>query len=197
MRLKINFDLDLILKMVNEEGKMLKDVQEYYGCTRGQLNWFTRKHGLNFRNNENARKKHSHFMSGESNPTKGRKRTAKEMEGVIIANKKRAELYWDDKFKDGITYNQYAKICRGVVPKEIKKQTIKFEIEADHIFSVKDCWEHKIHPFYASCEGNVRLIPARENKIKGNKSLYDLETFLKTVGVQRLSKAQFNWKRVE
>ena len=65
MKREFNFDLDLILKMINEEGKMLKEIQEYYGCNRGQLSWFLRKHGLNFRNNPNARKNQSLLMKGE------------------------------------------------------------------------------------------------------------------------------------
>ena len=195
--MKIDFDLEFILKMINEEGKLLKDVQEYYGCTRGQLSWFLRKYDLNFRNHINARKKQSEKMSGSTNPTKGRKRTEGEMAGIKKAHKEKAMLYWDLKFKDGITYKQYSKICRNTTPTEMKKKVVKFETEIDHIFSVKDCWENKIHPNFVNHERNLRIISSEENRLKGQNSLYDLETFLSKVGVQRLSKAQFNWKQVE
>ena len=119
------------------------------------------------------------------------------MEGVKKAHRERSLAYWNEKFKHGITYQQYSKICRQCIPKDIKSKTIKFEIEADHIFSVKDCWDNKIHPYYASSEKNLRLVKAEVNKAKGSNSLCTLDEFLSMVGVQRLSKAQFNWKQVE
>ena len=195
--MKINFDLELILKMINEEGKMLKEIQEYYGCKRSQLSWFLKKNNLNFKNNKNARKNQSKLMSGEMNPTKGRKRKAEEMEGIKKYNYERTLAYWNEKYKNGITFKQYAKMCRGIIPRDIKNKTIKFELEVDHIFSIKDCWNNKIFPYYASDIRNLRLISSEENKKKGSKSLLNLESFLLTIGVQRLSKAQFNWKRVE
>lgn len=195
--MKMNFDLELILKMINEEGKMLKDIQEYYGCTRNQLSWFTRKHGLNFRNNKNARKNQSKLMNGDMNPTKGRKRDPKEMQGIAKATMLKTEKEWDIKFEDGITYKQYSKICRSLASKHFKGQTVKNEIEIDHIFSLKDCWENKINPRITSHKNNLRLIEAKENREKGANSLITLEEFLSITGGQRLSKAQFNWKRVE
>ena len=60
---------------------------------------------MNFKNNVNARKKQSEMMKIK-NPTKGRKRTAKEMEGIIKSNKERAIAYWNVKYKEGIIENQ-------------------------------------------------------------------------------------------
>ena len=195
--MKVNFDLNLILKMVNEEGKMLKEIQEYYGCPRAQLSWFTRKNGLNFNNNKNARKNQSKLMSGDMNPTKGKKRNPKEMQGLAKASMLKAEKEWNVKFENGITYKQYSKICRGLARKYFKGQTAKNEIEIDHIFSLKDCWKNKIHPRIASHKNNLRLIEMKENKKKAANSLITLEEFLSITGGQRLSKAQFNWKQVE
>lgn len=198
MKNDFNFDLDLILKMVNEEGKMLKEVIEYYGCSRGQMGSFLRKNNLNFRNNPNARKNQSKLMCGEMNPTKGKKRKNSEMQGVKEAHKKRADVYWDELFKNGMTYEQYAKSCRQIIPREFKEKTTKFITEVDHIFSIKDCWDNGIHPRYASNINNLRIVSANENKLKGKKSLITLNEFLSIVGVQRLSKAQFKyWKQVE
>ncbi len=195
--MKVNFDLELILKMINEEGKMLKEVQAYYGCTRGQLRWFLGKHNLNFKNNPNARKNQSKLMSGDMNPTKGRKRNSNEMIGIAKANREKAEKEWNEKFKDGITYQQYCKICRHRAYTNMNKQSVKHKTDIDHIFSLKDCWENKIHPKYASDKNNLRIISSTENLEKGSNSLISLEEFLSMVGGQRLSKAQFNWKRVE
>ena len=194
--MKTNFDLDLILKMINEAGKMVKDVVEFYGCSRGQLGTFLRKHNLNFKNNPNARKNQSKLMNGSMNPTKGRKRTDEEMEGVKKAHKKNAIINWDKKFKNGIDYKEYATICRRIIPKELKKETVKFVKEVDHIFSLKDCWRYKIHPYYASCKKNLRVISAEENKQKSDNSLYDIGEFLSIIGAQRLENVQFNWKQV-
>lgn len=195
--MKINFDLELILKMINEEGKMLKDIQVYYNCNRGQLSWFLRKHNLNFKNNSNARKNQSRLMQGSMNPTKGKKRCEEEMQGIAKANRLKAEKEWDIKFKNGITYQQYCRICRGRAYSDMDRKSKKNKMEIDHIFSLKDCWENKIHPKYASHKNNLRLIPSKENLSKGKKSLIDLEEFLSIIGGQRLSKAQFDWKRVE
>ena len=196
MRKKFDLDLDLILKMINEENKLLKDIYQYYGCSRGQLYRFLKKHNLNFKNNVNARKKQSEMMKIK-NPTKGRKRTAKEMEGIIKSNKERAIAYWNVKYKEGITYNQYAKICRACMPKNVKEQVKSIDYEIDHIFSLKDCWKYKIHPYYASCEKNLQILTQKQNKEKGSKSPYGINEFMSIVGVQRLSKAQFDWKQVE
>lgn len=193
---KIDFDLDLIIGMI-DDGFMLKDVAEYYGCTRYQLNWFTRKHGLNFRNNKNARINQSTLMRGEMNPTRGRIRTPEEMRGIAKSNRERADRAWDNRFSDGITFKQYSKICRYIVPKDIQDQAKFGEWEVDHLFSVRDCWENKIHPRYASDRGNLRVIPAYKNREKSSSSSVTLSEFMSMVGVQRLSKAQFNWKRVE
>lgn len=196
--MKIDFDLNKILKMVNEEGKMLKEVQEYYNCTRGQLRWFLKKNNLNFKNNINARRNQSKLMSGDKNPTKGKKRSEKEMEGLIKAHKNKADIYWDELFKNGMTFEKYAKICRQIIPKELKERTIKSKVEVDHIFSIKECWKNGIHPRYASDINNLRVISSAENKSKSSNSLVTLEEFLSMVGVQRLSKAQFKyWERVE
>ncbi len=194
--MKVNFDLELILKMINQEGKMLKEVQAYYGCTRSQLGWFLRKHNLSFKNNPNARRNQSDLMNGDMNPTKGRKRSPEEMFGITQANREKAEKGWDEKFKDGITYQQYCKVCRSRAYSNMKKKSVKHEIDVDHIFSLKDCWENKIHPKHASDKNNLRLIPSQENLKKGSESLITLEEFLSLIGGQRLEKAQFNWKRV-
>ena len=195
--MKINFDLELILKMINEEGKMLKDIQTHYNCSRGQLSWFLRKHNLNFKNNPNARKNQSRLMKGSMNPTKGKKRSEEEMRGIAQASRLKAEKEWDIKFKNGITYQQYCRICRGRAYSNMNRKSEKNKMDIDHIFYLKDCWENKIHPKYASHKNNLRLIPSKENLSKGKKSLIGLEEFLSIIGGQRLSKAQFDWKRVE
>ncbi len=194
--MKVNFDLDDILKMI-DDGYMLKDVCAHYGCTRGKLRWFLKKYNLNFSNNKNARRNQRKLMSGEMNPTKGRKRTASEMRGISESSKLKAELYWDHKFKDGITFQQYAKVCRSIIPKEFKDKAKWQEQEVDHVFSIKDCWKNKIYPRYTSNPNNLRIVSTEENKSKSSKSEISLDEFLSAVGVQRLSKAQFNWKRVE
>lgn len=195
--MKVDFDLDLILNMINKEGKMLKDIQKYYGCSRGQLSWFLRKHNLNFKNNINARKNQSKLMNSSMNPTKGKERNKSEMRGISEANRRKAEKEWDIKFKDGITYQQYCKISRNRAYSNMNKESKRDKTHIDHIFSLKDCWENKIHPKYASHTNNLRIIDLKENLSKGKNSLITLEEFLSIIGGQRLSKAQFNWKRVE
>ena len=116
----IEFDYSLIVKMI-EEGKMLKEICEYYGCNRNKLYRYIKSVNpdANFRNNPNFRRNQSKLMSGKMNPTKGRKRAEKEMKGISIANKEKADKCWNKKFLNGITYKQYSKVCRSIIPKEI------------------------------------------------------------------------------
>lgn len=194
----IEFDYNLIMKMFNE-GKMLKEICEYYGCNRNKLYRYIKSvnPNANFRNNVNSRSNQSNLMSGGMNPTKGRKRTKNEMNGISKANREKAYKNWNKIFANGITYEEYAKICRYIVPREMQTKNKWKELEIDHVFSIKDCWINKIHPRYVSHTSNLRIISSSENKAKGDKSLVSLDGFLSMVGVQRLSKAQFNWKRVE
>ena len=195
-RPQIEFDLELILDLINNKGYMMKDVCEHYNCKRSQLSWFTRKHGLNFNNNPNARKNQSKLMSGDMNPTKGRKRTKEEMKGTGDASRKRYEKEWENKFREGINYNQYTKISRRRAYTNMGKVSVKGVTEVDHIYSLKDCWANSIHPIYASDIVNLQLLTTEENKKKAGRSDITLQELLDRLNIKDLKDIQFNWPKI-
>lgn len=194
--MKEKLELQKILNMIYKENKMLKEVYEYYGCSRSTLYSFLKKNGLNFKNNINARINQSILMKTNKNPTKGKKRKEEEMLGIIKFNKEKSKIYWNNKFKNGITFIQYAKICRTCVPEKIKKEARKKGNQIDHIFSIKDCWINKIHPHYVSDIKNLRILSMQENNKKGAKSDCTLQDFIDKIGVKDIKDIQFNWSRI-
>ena len=196
MKPQFEFDLELILDMINNKELMLKDVIEYYGCTRNQLAHFLRKNNLNFKNSIGAKRARANFLK-ENNPTKGKKRNPKEMEGLKKANRLKAVKEWDKKYKDGIKFWQYGKICRNLSYTNMNKISEKGIKEIDHIFSLKDCFKYSIYPIYASDINNLQILTSEENQSKAGRSDMTLQEFLRKIGIEDIKKAQFNWPKIE
>ena len=132
----------------------------------------------------------------DNNPVQGARpqHTIDAMRNGYLESKKRER---EDKLKNGITYVQYARYARYDAYVKLQGTYDSDISEIDHIFSVKDCWDNCIPLELVSNDGNLQVISRLKNRIKHSNSNVSLDEFLKNVGVQRLSKSQLNWKKVE
>lgn len=184
-----------VLQDYIDKGYLQTEIAAEFGVCRSTIAKRAKEFNLVFLNNENQRKRQSEFMK-ENNPVQGSRPeyiiTAM-MQGYIDAKKKeRAE-----KLRSGITFKQYAKYARYDSYVLLKGKYDPKTHSIDHIFTIKDCWDNKVPLELVSHPNNLQIIPKLDNWKKFSKSDISFEQFLTNVGVQRLSKSQLSWKKVE
>ena len=176
----VTLTTEQILKHI-EEGMLIQDIAAHYNVNRRYISNVLRESGINLRNHENARKKHSAFMVEKNPVPKGSNRPEEHLRGIMESAKKRseeAELRWDTAHLR--SYEEYVKSARYLAYKYFDNgQAIPEGLEIDHKYSCRDGYEQGIpisilnHPF------NLRLITPEENRSKGKNSIITLEELYK------------------
>jgi len=185
----------LEIKKLVDCGMLLSEICKELNCTRHQLYGIYKNAGFNFKNHKTQRKKQSEFMKN-NNPVRG-PRPKYVMDAMMKGYKEAKRKDREEKLRTGITYEEYARYARydSYVKLEGKYNPKTHEI--DHIFSIKDCWDNHIPLNLVSHDNNLQILTIKENKLKRDSSDISLQEFLNNVGVQRLSKSQLSWKKVE
>jgi hypothetical protein len=185
----------LEIKELVDGGMLLSEICEELNCTRYQLYGIYKDAGFNFQNHKAQRIKQSEFMRN-NNPVRG-PRPKYVMDAMMKGYKEAKRKAREEKLRTGITYEEYARYARydSYVKLEGKYNPRTHEI--DHIFSIKDCWDNHVPLELVSHDNNLQILTIEENKLKHGSSDITLDEFLNNVGVQRLSKSQLSWKKVE
>lgn len=173
---------DILSKL--DEGLLIGEIADYFGVSRSVLGRITKINNINLTNNKEQRKRQSERMKTNNPIPKKSKRPKEHMRGSHLANKINAENRWNNIS----SFKSYAKIARYIAYYFYGKgELIPEGMVIDHEFSVKDGFLNGIHVKDISNQCNLRLIPKKENLVKGAKSTITLEEFTLRIGVQRLS----------
>lgn len=176
-------------------GFLLYEVAELCNCTVSQLQWILKDTEYNFRNHKAQREKQSKFMI-ENNPVVG-SRPQYILDAMMNGYIEKSKLNRENKMKNGITFKEYASYSRYDAYVKLKGSYDSKHYSIDHIFTIKDCWDNKVPLELVSHDNNLQILTNSDNKSKASSSEISFNDFLKLIGVQRLSKSQLNWKRVE
>ncbi|WP_455920512.1 hypothetical protein [Priestia megaterium] len=172
----VTLTIEQILNHI-EEGWLIQDIAAHYNVNRRYISNVLREDGINLRNHENARKRHSAFMM-ENNPVpKGTPRPEEHLRGIMEHKKIRigeAELRWETAHLR--TYEEYVKSARYLAYRYFDNgQAIPEGLEIDHKYSCRDGYAQGVPLSILSHPFNLRLITPSENRSKGRNSIITLE----------------------
>lgn len=148
-----------------ESGKLISEIMEEHGISRGVVRTRLKEDGYNFRNHKAARAKQSEFMKG-NNPREIEEVARRAHENALKT--RRAEYVakyseWVD-----MDFKTYAKKARAIAYQEFGRGNYQGEI--DHIFSVKAGYDNNVPLMVISHPANLRLLAIADNKKKAHNS---------------------------